>query len=269
MAYNKVIKKDGTILLDLTNNTVVAETLGKGVTATDRSGNKITGTLTDSPLPIEVSTEEEMSALLTNGEVGSVYKYTGTTGTYENNALYEITEEPAKSFTKLILQSDLEEITITENGEYNGEYSKVTVNVESGGTTLTTKEKWQLICSWLSNAWLMLDSETTYQYMTVENIDITYQNASAIQTACANIYNRVNNYLTPDNIESYISLLNTLNNNIVGFSFSFNEPREGLTFQIASDANRGYYIILNISLNISSTIGSTTYGLVGFAKWSE
>lgn len=42
----------------------------------------------DSPLPIEVSTEAEMTALLTSGEVGGVYKYTGTTGTYENGALY-------------------------------------------------------------------------------------------------------------------------------------------------------------------------------------
>jgi hypothetical protein len=43
---------------------------------------------TDSPLPIEVSTEAEMTALLESGEIGGIYKYTGTTGTYENGALY-------------------------------------------------------------------------------------------------------------------------------------------------------------------------------------
>ena len=48
---------------------------------------------TDSPLPIEVSTEAEMTALLTSGEVGGVYKYTGTTGTYENGALYVLEVE--------------------------------------------------------------------------------------------------------------------------------------------------------------------------------
>lgn len=48
---------------------------------------------TDSPLPTEVSTEAEMTALLTSGEVGGVYKYTGTTGTYENGALYVLEEE--------------------------------------------------------------------------------------------------------------------------------------------------------------------------------
>lgn len=46
----------------------------------------------DSPLPVEVSTEAEMTALLTSGEVGGVYKYTGTTGTYQNGALYVLEE---------------------------------------------------------------------------------------------------------------------------------------------------------------------------------
>jgi hypothetical protein len=43
---------------------------------------------TDSAIPIEVSSETEMNALLSSGTVGGVYKYTGTTGTYENGALY-------------------------------------------------------------------------------------------------------------------------------------------------------------------------------------
>lgn len=43
---------------------------------------------TNSALPIEVSTEAEMTALLIGGEIGGVYKYTGPTGTYENGALY-------------------------------------------------------------------------------------------------------------------------------------------------------------------------------------
>lgn len=45
-----------------------------------------------SPLPNEVATEAEMNALLTTAEVGSVYKYIGTTGTYENGALYVVEE---------------------------------------------------------------------------------------------------------------------------------------------------------------------------------
>lgn len=37
---------------------------------------------------LEISSESEMTALLETAEVGSVYKYMGTTGTYENGALY-------------------------------------------------------------------------------------------------------------------------------------------------------------------------------------
>lgn len=48
----------------------------------------------DSPLPIEVFTEAEMTALLETSEVGSIYKYAGeTTDTYENGALYIVSEE--------------------------------------------------------------------------------------------------------------------------------------------------------------------------------
>ena len=57
---------------------------------------------TDSPLPTEVSTESEMTALLTSGEVGGVYKYTGTTGTYENGALYVLEEASAGVTVKIL-----------------------------------------------------------------------------------------------------------------------------------------------------------------------
>lgn len=51
-------------------------------------------TVNVAPLPIEVSTEAEMTALLTSGEVGGVYKYVGeTTDAYENGALYVLEEE--------------------------------------------------------------------------------------------------------------------------------------------------------------------------------
>ena len=44
-------------------------------------------------LPIEVATEIEMHQLLTTGEIGGVYKYTGTTGTFENGTLYVLENE--------------------------------------------------------------------------------------------------------------------------------------------------------------------------------
>lgn len=53
----------------------------------------VTVAVEDKATPIEVSTEAEMTALLTSGEVGGVYKYTGeTTDTYENGALYVLEE---------------------------------------------------------------------------------------------------------------------------------------------------------------------------------
>lgn len=48
-----------------------------------------------SPMPIEISTEAEMTALLETAEVGSVYKYVGeSTDIYVKNALYMV-EVPA------------------------------------------------------------------------------------------------------------------------------------------------------------------------------
>ena len=50
-----------------------------------------------SALPIEVSTEDEMTAILTgatDADIGAVYKYIGeTTDTYENGELYIILED--------------------------------------------------------------------------------------------------------------------------------------------------------------------------------
>lgn len=42
---NKVVLKDGTILIDLTGITVTAQTLAEGVTALDASGAPITGVM--------------------------------------------------------------------------------------------------------------------------------------------------------------------------------------------------------------------------------
>lgn len=50
-------------------------------------------TTVDNPVPREISTEDEMTALLETATVGSVYKYTGETGdTYENGGLYIVEE---------------------------------------------------------------------------------------------------------------------------------------------------------------------------------
>ena len=88
------------------NGSTIAN-LESGQTATlPCSGKKMVSDLeviasqaADSPLPIEVATEDTMTALLETAEIGSVYKYTGTTGTYENGALYVVEEEEVKTYT--------------------------------------------------------------------------------------------------------------------------------------------------------------------------
>ena len=47
----------------------------------------VTGTYMDST-PIEISTDAGMEAVLTSDNVGKVYKFTGTSGTYTNGELY-------------------------------------------------------------------------------------------------------------------------------------------------------------------------------------
>lgn len=113
MGLNKFITKKGRVLLDLTEDTVTPETLGKGVTAHDRSGEPIVGT-NEGGLPIEVATEIQMNTLLLleETEVGAVYKYTGTTTSkYENGALY-VVEEEVKSYS----------LTITNAGNSSHEF---------------------------------------------------------------------------------------------------------------------------------------------------
>ena len=41
-------------------------------------------------VPIEISTDAGMEAVLTSDNVGKVYKFTGTTGTYTNGDLYVV-----------------------------------------------------------------------------------------------------------------------------------------------------------------------------------
>ena len=52
MGYNKFTRKDGTILCDLTTDTIIADKLAKGYTAHDRSGNIIVGTY-EAEAPVE------------------------------------------------------------------------------------------------------------------------------------------------------------------------------------------------------------------------
>lgn len=109
---------------------------------------------TDSPLPIEVSTEAEMTSLLTNGTVGGVYKYTGTTGTYENGALYVLEEEAVGYNVKILGHGDAgfgyyslnggEDIQIT-SANYVAKYTTMTKELADSKCITLTDVK-SLIC---------------------------------------------------------------------------------------------------------------------------
>lgn len=93
------------------------------------------GTVKDSALPIEVSTEAEMTALLTSGEVGGVYKYTGeTTDTYENGALYVL--EGVEPYSSRIEVDDNGTNTRIDLASYEGQswssLNGVTLYAENG-----------------------------------------------------------------------------------------------------------------------------------------
>lgn len=66
MAVNKVVY-DGSTLIDLTADTVTASDLANGVTATDRSGTRITGTLTF--VTYYTGTSDPSSSTGSNGDI--------------------------------------------------------------------------------------------------------------------------------------------------------------------------------------------------------
>lgn len=102
-----IVEEEKEPKVTITYNENVIASLGAGQTATLQcTGKKMIDNIIvtapeveNSPLPIEVATEEEMNSLLETAEIGDIYKYTGETGTYENGALYVVEEEDTYSLT--------------------------------------------------------------------------------------------------------------------------------------------------------------------------
>lgn len=97
MARNKVEIVNGsttTVFLDVSGTTATPETVLTGYTFTQADGTQATGTMEQSSGGgiQEVATDAEMSGLLSTATVGTIVLYTGTTGTYTNNAYYLVEE---------------------------------------------------------------------------------------------------------------------------------------------------------------------------------
>ena len=94
MYVNKLTIKGETVF-DISKDTVAENTVFNGVTFHKANGKPGVGTLQVGK-PVELSTEAEMDAALSEASeasVGTVYKYTGeTTDRYENGAIYIIEE---------------------------------------------------------------------------------------------------------------------------------------------------------------------------------
>lgn len=104
----------GTNEVDVTNfataqvvdENLIAENIKSGVSILGVEGTHEGGGNADGEVT-EITTEAEMNALLETAEVGSVYKYTGTTGTYENGVKYELQKASAGDSRRWAkLQSD-------------------------------------------------------------------------------------------------------------------------------------------------------------------
>ena len=121
------------------NNSTIATVEGGQVATLACNGKEmesdleiITSQAVNSPLPIEVTTEAEMTALLEAPVVGGIYKYTGTTGAYENGALYvvEKAEEEAVNLISFTIDGTTYK---AEEGMTWGEWVSSTYNTDNYG----------------------------------------------------------------------------------------------------------------------------------------
>lgn len=133
-----------------------------------KSGVSIFGLTGTNSTPAEVSTEAEMTALLTSGEVGGVYKYTGTTGTYENGALYVLEEEAVSTKT----------LTVENNGNYSP-YTAYWIdksNTETAdGWTYLNSSDWDDVAEFTGiSSYIILGCETAFDSIS-DAVGCTYE----------------------------------------------------------------------------------------------
>lgn len=184
MAYNKFRKIDGTVLLDLTKDTVAADKLVKGYTAHDRNGALVTGTA-------EVNAQPKLQekTALENGTVTADEGFDGLSKVVvnvEGEVLPEYDGGVNIEGEEIPVVLKLQEKTITENGEYPPDegydgFSKVTVDVKgSGGGVEIPLRTITYEISGVSGAVLL-------RYATVENGALIVKETRALNNSTGSI----------------------------------------------------------------------------------
>lgn len=126
MAINKVQKADGTILMDLTNDTVDANSLLQGVTAHDRSGTQIQGAVVVAPIDDTTTASDKVwSSQKVNSVAGELSNLHTTDKTSLVNAINEVKDTSVGGGSIIVVNT-------TEPSLYGQ-----TVTITDGSTTIS------------------------------------------------------------------------------------------------------------------------------------
>lgn len=142
MAVNKVIY-DGTTLVDLTGNTVTADKMLAGVTATDRSGKSITGTYVDNNTTYTL-TKSGVTIKLT-GSDGSTTSVTDANTTYSTMTQEQATAGTSTTGYRIspkVLHDTIQNSLPTETGNIEFDTSASTGTTDGDLYALLTDWGW-------------------------------------------------------------------------------------------------------------------------------
>ena len=142
MANNKVQLSDGTVLLDLTGDTVTPQTLLSGVTAHDAAGKRIVGTgdgsnltvaFTTASTRVNIATGEKLSVLF-----GKIAKWFSNLGSLAFKSTVAESDLASDVQTRLDKADNAVNVPVTtaDNGKFlrvvNGVWAAVTVDNANG-----------------------------------------------------------------------------------------------------------------------------------------
>jgi len=183
MANNKVVLSDGTVLIDLTSDTVAASYLLDGFTAHDRSGASITGSCTyDADTSDATAVASEILATKTAyanglGLTGTMPNRGAVTGTISiADGTYTIAQGYHDGSGTVSLDSTEQAKIIAENIKEGVEILGVTGSYTGEGVTAQTKTATPTF----SQQTILPDSGYDYlSQVTVEAISVTYTDNAA------------------------------------------------------------------------------------------